>query len=539
MILKASQRANAKELAIHLLKGDTNEHVTLHEIRGFVATDLKAALEEAHAISRGTKCRQFLFSLSLNPPELENVPIEYFENAIEDIERVLGLLNQPCIIVFHEKNGRRHCHVVWSRIDSHTMTAINMAHYKRKLNTIAKALYLKHGWALPRGFKQDTKASSTNYNLDQWQQAERLKDDPLKLKAFFQTCWNSSDSKKAFASALQEYGLYLAKGDRRGYVAVDYLGEVYSLSRWLGVKSKDLKAKLGDHTALPSADQAQDFAKSRMDTEMRQYLRERQARAKEQRAPLVQELRELVDYQREERQSLLNKHNKRWVQESKQRGSRFSRGAGGIWDIVTGKDSQTRTLNEQEVTQAQKRDQSEMHKMVCRHLSESRELHKSLKFYKAQQRQEEWHLKKHIAHYINTATKPHKASRSHNNIEERRIALETRIAMLSGDIASLQGSLGNALLSDDVKTRIRNLIEQTKEIFMFKHIEKQNIQRAQIETEKQLLEKQQKLFHTMQQHEYLKQQQEQQFIVLSGQCPTALMVFQYIRLSLMTHRLTK
>lgn len=60
-----------------------------------------------YAISQGTRCKQFLFSLSLNPPENEKVPVEVFEKAISEIEHKLGLENQTRAIVFHEKEGRR------------------------------------------------------------------------------------------------------------------------------------------------------------------------------------------------------------------------------------------------------------------------------------------------------------------------------------------------------------------------------------------------------------------------------------------------
>ena len=43
-------------------------------------------------------------------------------------------------------------------------------------------------------------------------------------------------------------------------------------------------------------------------------------------------------------------------------------------------------LNKQEIEQARQRDRGEMHEMVQKHLKESRELHKTLKFYKQQQR---------------------------------------------------------------------------------------------------------------------------------------------------------
>ena len=115
MILKASQRGGGQDLAAHLMRADENEHVSLHELRGFMADDLKGAFKEADAVSRGTKCRQFLFSLSLSPPEQERVPAEVFEKAIDRIEERLGLEGQPRAIVFHEKEGRRHAHCVWSR----------------------------------------------------------------------------------------------------------------------------------------------------------------------------------------------------------------------------------------------------------------------------------------------------------------------------------------------------------------------------------------------------------------------------------------
>ena len=57
MILHGNQRGGARDLALHLLK-DENEHVEIHELRGFVSGNLISALNEAYAVSRGTKARQ-------------------------------------------------------------------------------------------------------------------------------------------------------------------------------------------------------------------------------------------------------------------------------------------------------------------------------------------------------------------------------------------------------------------------------------------------------------------------------------------------
>ena len=54
MILNANERGNAGELARHLLNDRDNEHVELHELRGFASGSLHGAMKEAEAIARGT-----------------------------------------------------------------------------------------------------------------------------------------------------------------------------------------------------------------------------------------------------------------------------------------------------------------------------------------------------------------------------------------------------------------------------------------------------------------------------------------------------
>ena len=44
MILKGSQRGGAKQLGLHLLKTVENEHVEVHDVRGFMTDDVVGAL---------------------------------------------------------------------------------------------------------------------------------------------------------------------------------------------------------------------------------------------------------------------------------------------------------------------------------------------------------------------------------------------------------------------------------------------------------------------------------------------------------------
>lgn len=374
MILKGSQRSGALKLAAHLLRLDENDHVEVHELRGFSADDLRGALQEAGAIAKGTKCQQFLFSLSLNPPETERVSVDQFTSAIDQAEAKLGLTGQARAIVFHEKQGRRHAHVVWSRIDVAQMKAINLPFYKRKLNDVSKTLFLEHGWRLPDSFRDRANRNPLNFSQEEWQQAKRIGEDAQVLKMTFQECWSVSDNRVAFEQALAEKGFLLARGDRRGFVAVDFRGETYSLSRWTGEKAKALKDKLGDPTSLRDVETVKDEIASRMTDKLQGFIRESEASAKAQSQALQHRKAEMKAHQRGQRQELRDHQAERADRETVERAARFRTGVKGLWDWVTGRTRNLRKQNELEATEAAKRDGQERERLVSTQLSERRVL---------------------------------------------------------------------------------------------------------------------------------------------------------------------
>lgn len=282
MILKGNQRSGARDLALHLMK-DENDHVQVHEIRGFVSSDLMGAFKETEAQSKGTRCRQYLYSLSLNPPQDKHVSIEDFEKAIDQAEERLGLRGQSRAIVFHEKEGRRHAHAVWSRIDVEKMKAVQLSHSRRKLNELSKQLYLDHGWPLPAGHIDHTLRDPLNFTLEEWQQAKRIDKDPRAIKQAFQHAWEkaeqSSDHGVSFKKMLNERGYQLAKGNRRALVAVDRYGEVYSLPRQLGLKSKEVRAVLSSTDHLLSVDKIKEQANSEIIAKLEGFKQAVQAKA--------------------------------------------------------------------------------------------------------------------------------------------------------------------------------------------------------------------------------------------------------------------
>ena len=162
-----------------------------------------------------------MFSLSLNPPLSARVKTEEFEAAIDRIEGELGLSGMPRAIVFHEKQGRRHAHCVWSRIMPDEMKAVQLSYSHNKLMRVARELFIEHGWQMPRGLVQSGDADPRNFSLAQWQQAKRQHKDPRAIKTALQDAWAISDSKASFECALRDRGFWLARGDRRGFVAID------------------------------------------------------------------------------------------------------------------------------------------------------------------------------------------------------------------------------------------------------------------------------------------------------------------------------
>lgn len=373
MILVGNQRGGAKNLALHLLK-EENEHVEVHEIRGFTSQNLASALKEADAISRATRCKQYLFSLSLNPPPNENVPVEAFEDAINRVEERLGLFGQPRAIVFHEKEGRRHCHTVWSRIDAEELKAVHLPFTKRKLQEIARELYLEHGWTMPRGLANSQERDPRNFTLAEWQQAKRTGQNPQAIKTTFQDAWAISDSKSAFINALEERGFKPARGDRRGFVAVDYRGEIYAIAKSAGVKTKQVKDRLGDENALPRVEEAQKQIAQDMLPVMKRLNDKLDLEQQERQSHFEKRRLELVARQRLERKALNDRLEQRQKLENEKRQQRFRTGFKGLWDRFSGEHGRIKKLNERETYESFVRDRAEKEGLISRHLDQRRNL---------------------------------------------------------------------------------------------------------------------------------------------------------------------
>lgn len=399
MILKGSQRSGAKQLGAHLLKTEENEHVEVHEVSGFVSETVQGAMVEAYAVSKGTKCKQHLFSVSLNPPEGKTVSVEVFEKAIRDIEDRTGLTGKPRVIVFHEKEGRRHCHAVWSRIDAETMTAKPLPFFKRALNEIAKQLFIENGWELPKGFLNSKLRDPRNFSLEEWQSAKRAGLNAKELHATVQECWAASDNNATFTKSLEDRGLFLACGDRRGHVAVTVDGEIFAVAKLLDKRTKEVTARLGDPKTLPPAKDVVARLAGEMGARIRSYVGEAKRLAAISMKPLIEQREAMKVQHQKERRALDQGQEQRRLIEQKERAARFRNGMAGAWDVLTGRYFKLRKQNEVETFWSMQRDRIQRDTLVRDQLEDRAKLQETIRQTRSRNAERLLGLYRHAAQY--------------------------------------------------------------------------------------------------------------------------------------------
>jgi len=269
VVIKGTACAGAKRLAIHLTRTDTNERAEVKEIRGVAAEDLSGALLEMEAVAAGTRSTKPFYHGSINTRAEERLTDEQRLYAIDRLEAALGLTGQARVVVVHEKEGREHCHIVWSRIDLKRMAAISDSHNYRKHEEVARALEREFGHERVQGAhveREGRERPERTPSHAEMLQAGRTGLTPQEVKAQITKLWRTSGSGQEFAVALWQAGYVLARGDRRDYVIIDPSGGTHSLSRRIeGAKAKDVRERMADldPARLPSVTEAKTIQRSR------------------------------------------------------------------------------------------------------------------------------------------------------------------------------------------------------------------------------------------------------------------------------------
>jgi hypothetical protein len=261
MIIKGKSRAGPASLARHLGNAEKNERVELLETRGTVAADLHGALAEMAAVAVGTRCQKPLYHAAISPEPPHRLTDEQRTEAIDALERKLGLDGQPRVVMLHEKEGREHLHVVWSRIDIDRMRAIPDSHNYRKHEEASRELERRFGHDRVQGAhheRENAERPVRTPSRAELRQEERTGITGKKVRGEVTSLFRTSDSAQAFRAALEKQGYQLARGDRRDYVIVDSAGGIHSLARRIdGTNATALRAFMAslDRGKVPTIDE--------------------------------------------------------------------------------------------------------------------------------------------------------------------------------------------------------------------------------------------------------------------------------------------
>lgn len=248
MIINGGSRSNWRFFAKHLMKTEENEQVRIADIRGLAADTLLEAFREMDALASGTRCKNFFYHANLNPRADELLTEGQWDQAVDVLEEHLGLIGHSRFIVEHEKEGRRHRHVVWSRIDTDTMTAVSDSNNFAAHERVARSLEEAFGHA-PVGGAHGRDGKRPRRRPKNWETFRGHESGiaPEVVTREVTALWHQADSGRAFMASLSEHGYRLCRGDQRGYCLLDAAGDVHSLARRIeGVRTVDIRARLSD-----------------------------------------------------------------------------------------------------------------------------------------------------------------------------------------------------------------------------------------------------------------------------------------------------
>lgn len=292
MIGGLTQGAGGAALGNHLAdtKGQ-NEETRPGSSRGLYTQGIQEQVAELTKVAGAARSRKPIAHFHGDPPEGAAWGDKEFDDHWARLEQEFGLERQPYSEVVHVKHGREHRQRAYSLLkkDGTCICLSNAFQRNEKLSRLAE-FDTGHAFtkgahnraviaALEAGGRHDVAEAMRAATLDEGPPAraaltprDRAQQDRTGMRkhdvaSAVAQAWAASDSGHAFAAALAEHGLVLARGDRRGGVPVivDGTGNTHAVARMLNMAAKadgtpstpaaDVAARL-DGMALPSVAEA-------------------------------------------------------------------------------------------------------------------------------------------------------------------------------------------------------------------------------------------------------------------------------------------
>ncbi len=171
-------------------------------------------------------------------------------------------------------------------------------------------------------------------------------------------------------------------------------------SRWVGIKTKEVRAKLGDPESLPSIENTKLQLAEKFTDKLRHFIDESIAKHEKAAVALNKKLKALANHHRQERSQLKQSHFKQRVAEVQARSARLPTGLKALWFRLTGKYNLIKKHNETETMQCKLRDQSKMQKLIDRQLGERGRIQREVRQIRHQHTNQTKRLNRDISEYL-------------------------------------------------------------------------------------------------------------------------------------------
>lgn len=255
MIINGGPRSQGAFFAQHLTNGETNEQVTLREMRNLAATDIHDAFREMKAVASGTLCKNYFYHSNINPTQDEALSPEQWTTAVDTLERHLRLDGHARFVVEHWKKGRVHRHVVWSRTNVATMrvavTTDDYAKHQAAARELEEAFGLRAVESVLGPSRSDSRPMRRPESWETFR-GQTSGIDPYAMKQALTQLYHECADGAVFAERLTALRLTLVKGDHAEYCLRDSAGHLHSLARRLHrVTASELQAFLRN-VSVPS-----------------------------------------------------------------------------------------------------------------------------------------------------------------------------------------------------------------------------------------------------------------------------------------------
>lgn len=246
MILQASTIKNvghAGQLADHLLKRE-NDQVIIQEVRGSAAPTVRDTLQDMQRMTGLTKGNTGLFHVAINPhvDKAGTMSPDQWQACLNAIEKEFELSDQPRILVQHVKEGRTHVHAVWQLTDVDSCTLKRVSHYKTRCQEIGRKLERDLNHELT-----NRNVSRNTFDRHEQQKAKRNGEKVQERRDSLRDDFSRAESFSDWQQRLQGKGYRLAQGERAALILVNEKGDVFGLTRELGIKLKEAETFIGSN----------------------------------------------------------------------------------------------------------------------------------------------------------------------------------------------------------------------------------------------------------------------------------------------------